>query len=291
MARPTLPALLAAAAAALALLPAGALAADAKAPVTETATSGTVSATFTSQDAGDGQFKGLNIAITRGGAPAYSGMPKVKGCEQPYCAPDTVDGDARQALSVVDANGDGEPDVIVNVYSGGAHCCEIALVLMWNGTTYKPFTHNFADPGYRFVAAAGDTPAQFVTADARFGYEYTDYADSAMPLQILQLGDDGTFADQTFSHVAEIRADAARWKKAYTKVRRGRSSLGVLAAYIADEHLLGRQRAADAFLQHELRAGRLRTVKPWPGGKAYIKLLKKDLRSWGYSGSRTGATL
>jgi hypothetical protein len=277
--------------AALALLPATALAADAKAPVTETASAGSVSATFTSQDAGDGEFKGLNVVIARGGVPAYSGMPKVKGCEQPYCAPDTVDGDARQALSVVDANGDGEPDVIVNLYSGGAHCCEIALVLMWNGTTYRPFTHNFADPGYRFVAAAGNAPAQFATADARFGYEFTDYADSAMPLQILQLGDDGTFADQTFSHVAAIRADAARWKKAYTKVRRGRSSLGVLAAYIADEHLLGRQRAADAFLQHELRAGRLRTVTPWPGGKAYIKLLKKDLRSWGYSGPRTGATL
>jgi hypothetical protein len=268
-----------------ALLPAAAQAAD---PVTETASSGTVSATFTSQDAGGGEFKGLNITITRGGAQAYSGMPRVKGCEQPYCAPDTVDGGARQALSVVDANGDDEPDVIVNVYSGGAHCCEIAVVLMWNGTTYKPFTHNFADPGYRLVPASGDTSARFLTADAGFGYEFTDYADSAMPVQLLQLGDDGTFSDRTFTDSAAIRADAARWKKAYNKVRKGRSSLGVLSAYIADEWQLGRQKAADAFLQHELRVGRLKTTKPWPGGKAYIKLLKRDLRSWGYAPGRAG---
>lgn len=275
---------------AAALLPATAPATTTAAPVTETASSGTVSATFTHQDAGDGQYKGLNITVTRGGVQAYSGMPKVKDCEQPYCAPDTVDGGARQALSVVDANGDGEPDVIVDFYSGGAHCCEIALVLMWNGTTYVPTFHNFADPGYRLLPAKGDQPATFVTADARFGYEFTDYADSAMPIQLLQLGDDGTWADQTFSHVAEIKADAARWKKAYRKVGKGRSSLGLLAAYVADEWLLGRQKAADAFLQHELKAGRLRTVTPWPGGKAYIKLLKKDLKRWGYS-PRTGATL
>jgi hypothetical protein len=273
--------------AALALLPASAVAA---APVTESASSGAVSATFTSTDAGDGQFKDLNITVTRGGAQAYSGMPKVRGCEQPYCAPDTVDGDARQALSVVDANGDGEPDVIVDFYSGGAHCCEIALVLMWNGTTYRPVTHNFADPGYRLVPGSGDTPATFVTADARFGYEYTAYAFSGMPLQILQLGDDGTFADVTYSHVADLEADAARWKKAYNRVRRTRESLGLLAAYVADEYQLGRVAAAGAFLQHELRAGRLKTTTPWPGGKAYIKLLRKDLRKWGY-GPRTGATL
>jgi hypothetical protein len=277
--------------AALALLPATAMAADAtaKAPVTETASSGSVSATFTSTDAGDGQFKDLNITVTRGGVQAYSGMPKVRGCEQPYCAPDTVDGGTRQALSVVDANDDGEPDVIVNLYSGGAHCCEIALVLMWDGTTYRPTTHNFADPGYRLLPGSGDQPTAFLTADARFGYEFDAYAFSGMPLQVLQLGDDGTWADRTFFYTSRIKADAARWKKAYMKVRRTHDSLGVLAAYIADEWQLGRQKAADAFLQHELRAGRLRTTKPWPGGKAYIKLLKRDLRSWGYVTRRAGA--
>lgn len=284
MARP-LPMLLAAAAAALALLPATALAA---APVTETASSGVVSATFTHTDAGDQQFKDLKITVTRGGVQAYSGMPKVKGCEQPYCAPDTVDGGARQALSVVDVTGDGEPEVIVNMYSGGAHCCEIAVVLQWTGNTYKVLQHNFADPGYTLVPAADGTgPAAFVTADARFGYEYTAYAFSGMPFMAWRI-EDGRWSDQTLSYPAAIKADAARQKKAYMKVRKTRESLGLLAAYIADEYLLLRRTQADAFLQDELRAGRLKTTSGWPGGKAYIKQLKKDLRAWGYAYTPAG---
>jgi hypothetical protein len=275
--------------AALALLPTSALAADAKAPVTETASSGSVSATFTSTNAGDGQFKDLNITVTRGGVQAYSGMPKVRGCAQPYCAPDTVDGGTRQALSVADVDGDGEPEVIVNMYSGGAHCCEIAVVLRWTGNAYKVLQRNFADAGYRLVPAPpGGISAAFVSADARFGYEFTAYAFSGMPLQVYRI-DDGAWSDQTLSYEADLKADAARWKKAYMKVRRTRESLGVLAAYIADEYQLDRATAADAFLAHELRAGRLKTTKPWPGGKAYIKLLKRDLRSWGYVTRRAGA--
>jgi hypothetical protein len=265
-----------------ALLPATAAATTA-APVTETATSGTVTATFAHTDAGDGQYEDLNITETRGGVQAYSGMPKVKDCEQPYCAPDTVDGGARQALSVADVDGDGEPEVIVNVYSGGAHCCEIAVALRWTGKAYKVLQHNFADPGYKLVPAApGGLSAAFVTADARFGYEFTAYASSAMPLQVYRI-EDGAWSDQTLSYAADIRAEAARLKKAYMKIRRTRESLGVLAAYVADEYQLLRRTQADAFLQHELRAGRLKTTSGWPGGKTYIKLLKRDLKAWGYA--------
>jgi hypothetical protein len=281
--------LLAVLAAAL-LLPATGLAADAKGPVTETATSGSVTATFSYDDAGNGVFKDLNITVTRGGAQAYSGMPAVRGCATPYCAPDTYDGGQRRALTVTDVTDDGEPEVIVNMYSGGAHCCEIAVVLRWTGNAYKVLQHNFADPGYKLVAApAGGGPTAFVSADARFGYEFVAYAFSAMPVQIYRI-EDGAWSDQTLSYEASIKADAAKWRKAYMKVRKTRGALGLLAAYVADEYQLDRAAAADAFLQHELRAGRLKTTEGWPGGKAYIKLLKKDLKAWGYV-SRRGATL
>jgi hypothetical protein len=270
---------------ALALLPAAAVAADA--PVTETAASGAVSATFTHQDMGDGTWKGLSITVTRGGVPAYSGMPKVRSCEQPYCAPDLVDGGDSHALSVADVDGDGEPEVLVNFYSGGAHCCEIAVVLRWTGNAYKVLQHNFADAGYKLVPATDGGPAQFVSRDARFGYEFTAYAFSGMPVQVYRI-EDGAFSDQTLSYPDAIRADAAAQKKAYMKVRRTRESLGVLAAYIADEYLLLRRTQADRFLQHELRAGRLKTTEGWPGGKAYIKRLKRDLRAWGYAYTPAG---
>jgi hypothetical protein len=281
-------ALLTALAFVLLAVPAAASATTAAAPVTETATSGIVTATFTHQDAGGGEWKGLKITVTRAGVAAYSGMPKVPGCAAPYCAP--FGPVAQQAsLSVADVSGDGEPEVIVNMYSGGAHCCEIAVILRWSGNAYKVVTHDFADDGYRLVPATDGGPAAFVTGDARFAYEFTDYADSALPVQTYRLMD-GAFSDQTLSYRSSIVADAGRLKKAYMKLRNGRRSLGVLAAYVADEYQLLRRTQADAFLDHELKAGKLRGVGPWPHGKAYIKLLKKDLKAWGYAYT-PGATL
>src|SRR5690242_15382089 len=122
------PALATAAACVALLVPAAAGAAAL--PDTETASSGTVAATFTHHDSGDGQWTGMNLTITRSGVPAFSGVAETKGCATPYCAP--YGGfDDKPSLSVADVTGDGEPEVLVNLYSGGAHCCEIALVYRW----------------------------------------------------------------------------------------------------------------------------------------------------------------
>jgi hypothetical protein len=271
---------------ATALLPAAAPAATPAAPVTETASSGAVTATFTHQDGGDGTWRAMRITVTRAGVPAYAGLPRIRGCAQPYCGPDTVDGD-RGALAVADITGDAEPEVIVNFYAGGAHCCEIAVVLQWTGSAYTVIQHNFADPGYKLETATDGGPALFLTGDARFAYAYTAYAFSALPVAIYRI-ENGRFVDATALFLPDVTADAARLKKAYMKVRRTRESLGVLAAWVADEYRLGLRGVADRFLQHELRAGRLRTSQGWPGGKAYIKQLRRDLRSWGYAPAPAG---
>jgi hypothetical protein len=283
-------ALLLTALAAVLLLPATASATTAVPAPTETATSGNVSATFTHTDEGDGQWAN-SLTITRGGVQAYSGMPMLKDCADPYCAPDGVALN-QPSVFATDLDGDGEPEVIVNLYTGGAHCCELAAVLRWTGNAYNVITHDFGDPGYRLVpgATSGD-PAQFVSGDDRFAYEFAAFAYSALPIQIYRL-DDGRFSDQTLSYRSQIVTDAARWKKAYMKIRRTRESLGVLAAYIADEYQLLRRSQADAFLSHELKAGRLKSLpgSGYPAGKAYIKLLKRELKAWGYAYT-PGATL
>jgi hypothetical protein len=271
---------------ALAVLPAAAPAAE---PVTETASAGAVTATFTHRDAGDGKWADMKVTIVRAGAQVYSAAPKVKDCAAPYCGP-FGPLDTEPSITVVDVSGDGEPEVMVNLYSGGAHCCEVALVLRWTGTTYKPTSRNFADFGYTLDTSAGPgVPAAFVSGDARFAYEFASFADSAFPVRIFTL-ERGSWSDQTGAHEDTVRADAARWLKQYNKRRDGRRALGLLAAWVADQYVLGHEDKADAFLDHELEAGRLKTTTPWPGGKAYIKLLKKDLKSWGYV-VRRGATL
>src|SRR4051794_28854290 len=194
---------------ALALLPA---AAHAAAPVTETASAGQVTATFTHRDAGEGRWADINVTITRGGVPAYSAAPKVKDCPAPYCAPFGAF-DKKPSIRVLDVSGDEEPEVVVNFSTGGAHCCEIALVLRWSGTAYVASTRNFADFGYT-LDTSGDAafPAAWVTGDARFAYAFAPFADSPFPVRIYTFSR-GTWSDQTGAHEDAIRADAARQLK------------------------------------------------------------------------------
>ena len=251
-------------------------------PKTETASSGPVGAMFTYTDAGEGKWTGLRIQVTRDGAVAFDGAPTADGCEQPYCAP----GDpftANGSLHVTDLDGDGEPEVLVDLYTGGAHCCLIAEVLRWTGSGYATVVRDFADFGYTIAApAAPGQPATFVTGDPRFAYAFASFADSPFPARLLTF-DHGRWHDVTRAHPETLRADAARLRKEYLKRRAGRRALGILAAWVADEYRLGARAKADAFLASELRARRLNGDRPWPRRKAYITTLKRRLKAWGYT--------
>lgn len=242
---------------------------------TETASLGTVAATFSYEKVDDFQYSGMTVQITRSGAVAFNGVAQAEGCESPYCAPGKAVDD--RSLHVVDLEGDGEPEVIVDLYTGGAHCCVIADIFRWAGNAYVSVSRNFADFGYTLDGGT------FVTGDARFGYAFASFADSAMPVRLLTFRA-GTWSDVTRAHPETLRADAARWLKEYKKRRKGTRALGLLAAWVADEYRLGPSRRATAnrFLTAELRAGRLRADQGWPHGKAYISTLKRRLRVWGY---------
>lgn len=242
---------------------------------TETASLGTVGATFSYEKVDDLQYSGMTLQITRAGAVAFSGVAQAQGCEPPYCAPaNAVD---NQSLRVVDLDGDGEPEVIVDLYTGGAHCCTIAEIFRWTGNAYVSTTRGFADFGYTLDGGT------FVTGDARFAYAFASFADSAMPVRLLTFRA-GAWSDVTRDHPETLRADAARWLKEYKKRRNGTRALGMLAAWVADEYRLGagKRAAADRFLTAELRAGRLHADQGWPHGTSYVSALKRRLRAWGY---------
>jgi hypothetical protein len=244
---------------------------------TETASLGTVSATFSYTKVDDFQYSGMDVQITRAGVVAYTGVASSPDCATPYCAPGGVVDQG--SLKVVDLDGDGEPEVTVDLYTGGAHCCVIVEVFRWTGSGYATTTRNFGDFGYTLDKGV------FVTGDARFGYAFASFADSAMPVRLLTFHA-GSWSDITATHPEALRADAARWMKAYKKRQKGTRALGMLAAWVADEYRLGPSghATADRFLNAELRAGRLRADQGWPHGKAYISTLKRRLRAWGYAG-------
>ena len=120
-------------------------------------------------------------------------------------------------VHVLDLQGNGRPDVVVDLFTGGAHCCTVEQVLVpsRDGTRWFLHQHDFGDPGAKLErrTRAGYV---FVSADDRFANAFTDFAASGLPLEILRFNG-SHFVDVTGDYRPRITADAARWLRLYYK--------------------------------------------------------------------------
>jgi hypothetical protein len=221
------------------------------------------------------EYSNLRVVITRGAATWRSG-PLGKTF---FIAP---------KVTVRDLDADGEPEVVFDTYTGGAHCClesRIFRYLPASGSYGRTF-HSWADVGYRLLKADGDGRPEFVSADARFAYEFTAFAASFFPIQIWHF-ERGRVVDTTRLFPARIEADAAQLRKEYLRIRRqGQDVRGVLAAWQADLHLLGRAEEGWAEIERARKAGALgprQDLSGWPQGTAYVKALRAYLVKLGYA--------
>jgi hypothetical protein len=153
--------------------------------------------------------------------------------------------------------------------------------------TYAMTQHDFGDPGEDVVDLRHNGRYEFLTADDSFAYEFTDFAASGLPIQIL------TFSDRHFSNVTRqypklVTRDAARWMKAFNSMAKQHysDSVGVVAAWAADEELLGHVKLVNSFLATQLKAGHLNSaLRPQePGGAKFVAKLHKFLRTHRYLG-------
>lgn len=181
-------------------------------------------------------------------------------------------------------DGAGSADLIVNLYTGGAHCCTVLDLFRpsaaLGGLYVLSASHNFADAGYRLERIG--SRELFRTVDPSFAYAFTDYADSGEPLQLLQLSG-VRFIDVTSRYPRLVRRDAARWMTAYHRAH-GRNDVGLIAPWAADEARLGHWRAAHAYLVSQAKAGRLNSPlnqRAWSGVN-FVRHLERLLRREGY---------
>ncbi len=262
------------------------LAAPSALATTQTAQSGNVSATFTFSGSYP-NFTGLHLSIAQGATVYYDEPVASKLCGT-YCAPGSPSGKG-SSVHVLDLEHDGQPDVVLDLYSGGAHCCSIEQVFSFDpGTmTYTETQHDFGDPGEQIVDLGHNGRYEFLTADDSFAYEFTDFAASGLPIQIL------TFSNRRFRGVTRqypklIKRDAAGWLKAFNSMARQHysDSVGVVAAWAADEELLGHVKLVNTFLANQLKAGHLNSAlsPEEPGGAKFVAKLRKFLRTHGYRG-------
>ncbi len=186
-------------------------------------------------------------------------------------------------LKVLDVESDGQPDVLLGLYSGGAHCCFVDQVFSLDpGTmTYVKVEHNFLDAGARIKKL--DTHYEFLSADARISEAgFTDFADSGAPIQIWRVIN-RRFVDVTRQYPRLIKPDAAIWMKAFRSHLR--NGVGFIAAWAADEDLLGKSRLVSSTLAGLARKQRLRSTLGLPhhSETAFVAELQKALRALGYT--------
>jgi hypothetical protein len=222
---------------------------------TETATSGAVSATLSYDHVQDSfEYTNLQLTISRSGTQVFAADPTFGDCDSPFCAPGGFGN--RDSVLIDDLDGDAEPEVIVDLYTGGAHCCFVSHFYRWDGTTYVAADRNFGDPGYRVADLDGDRVKELITADYRFGYAFTAFAFSVMPIRIYDLRA-GNWELVTTRFPERIRADARAAWKTFTKISRNEEPRGAIAAWTADQLMLGHRRYAKRTLNRLARQGRL----------------------------------
>jgi hypothetical protein len=181
-----------------------------------------------------------------------------------------------------------EPSVVLDLYTGGAHCCFIEQVYSFNTKTwtFQKFEHNFGDPGVRLVKLGFGGTDDFLSADDRFAYAFTDYAASGLPLQILSFSS-GMFVNVTRSFPSLIAKDAAQWLQAFNAQAKGgyQDTTGLVAAWAADEDMLGHEALVTSFLAREAKAGHLNELLGTfePSGSHYVAVLQKFLQKYGYT--------
>jgi hypothetical protein len=254
-------ALLTGAALALALLAPGvASAADGG---TATASAGAVQATLTWAAAQYGN-KDPHLVVTRGGAPAFDGSSVVAGspCSEDGCVY-AASGKRDSPLQVVDLDADGEPEVLVDAYTGGAHCCALTEILRFDGTTYAPFEASWGNIGYDLKDLDGDGRPEFVSADDAFSYAFSSFAGSFHPPLVLDYdaAATGSFSIVTRRFPALARKNAKDALHTLARARRQHfETLGPVAAYVADLYLLGRGREVRPYLARARKRGDLRNA-------------------------------
>jgi hypothetical protein len=269
-------------------------------PHTETETAGPVTATLTYTMKSEYEASDLRLAITRNGVPATleGGTNPNAGCGEgcevaiPIGALSSP-GNKLHSITLTDLDGNGETEVIVDTYTGGAHCCSISAIYGWDPATnqYRHLVQFWGDPGYRLEDLGGAPGQELVSADPRFAYTFCAYVCSAMPVLVYRY-QDFQLVDVTKQFPLQMRQQNRELRRIIS--RNGRKAAdrfvvrGMLPALCANLYRLGEGASCRAQLQTALKRGWLAQepgdkAAHWAGGKQYIARVERTLAKYGYT--------
>jgi hypothetical protein len=260
---------------------------------TETSTSGQVTAAFTydykKTRFGTYDFSNLHVTIDRAGVRLVDESLDDVQCSGCASWPAGQGAAGTRSVTARDLDGDGEPEVLVDLYSGGANCCWFSVSYRFDATQNN-YVRKLLRPGgsfpYTLKDLNGDGIPEFKSIDYRFAYKYGSNADTPRPLRIFDW-DAGKLVDVTLAYKQLAGADAASFYRGYLRYRKAKdvNVRGLLAAYLASSYNAGNGRVAWRRVVAAYRRGDVDKKfagDVGPFGSAYLKSLRSFLRKTGY---------
>jgi hypothetical protein len=265
-----------------------ALGAESAVSRSQTASEGGVSAALTYKEGLGGPlpYFDLELSISSSGTSFYEQPVSSRYCEG-GCIPEELSGESGKpsSVAVADLEDNGQPQVVLQLNTGGAHCCTIVQVFSFDPgvMAYRSVEHDFGDPGALLTDLAGDGRLELESADDRFAYAFSSYAYTGLPLEVWRF-EEGRFVNATKEFPAAIATNAAGYLKGFRANRRQGHGLGAIAAWAADEELLGHGALVRQTLNREARLHNLRSTEGFgPSGRAFVAKLERFLKKTGYT--------
>jgi hypothetical protein len=254
----------------------------------EEASAGGVTAVLTYTCPKSAVCKDFKLKITRKGTQLVSDSLTPSSFSEAGIAPGRT---GRKSVLVTDLDRDGEQEVVVDLYSGGAHCCFYSLIYGYTSSPpgYRRNHHSWGDAGYALRNLDGKGAQELRSGDFRFAYAFSSFAESRFPVQIWHYAGPGAkLKDVTRRFRRQVRRQARRLFRSVRGFRRQHLDIrGLLAAYQADNYNLGRKQAARGWRQLRALARKGRLKRPrggtGPSGKRYLKSLHRFLRRLHYT--------
>jgi hypothetical protein len=234
------------------------------------ATYGTFTAAFRATVPTKKPASGLNV-----GMPFNGTLTMIQGGTT-WTLPRPADPNVAQinVMCVIAFERETHPGVMVEGFTGGAHCCEVPVIYLFDRTANRYVKvvdmspKNYHDPhafddNEGFIPKVVGDQVLLTTGDGQFNYAFACYACEVLPVVLDSVGTSG-LTDVTPQHPSLVAADArAAWGYALTALRAEGPNdqipppFGYLAPWVADECTLGRGAAAWTKIEQLQQEGKL----------------------------------
>ncbi len=237
---------------------------------TLTTSDGSFAATFRSTEPVPTPAQGLNVGMPFKGALTMTGG----GNTWTLPRPDDPSTDQINVMCVIAFQREKYPGVMVEGYTGGAHCCYVPVIYLYSSARNRYVKvvdmspKNYVDPD-AFDPNSGFFPkvvgshVLLETDDGQFDYAFACYACEIAPIVLDSVGTVG-LTDVTGQHPSLVAANAREaWKYALVALKAEGPTdqipppFGFLAPWVADECTLGRGAAAWSAIEQLQRTGKL----------------------------------